>query len=266
MCKIIGQQKLLNKLNTYTDTTLPKAMLFIGDYGCGKHTIAKYVAQNFNLDYVEINENVSAEDLIDYNYRPVNTLYVIDLTKFSEKQQNQFLKFIEEPSKSVYVILTANSENIVLNTILNRCLKFYFEDYSIEELKELTKSNPLKNELIYSVCKTPGKLKNISDKSFESLFEQSYRLVACVQEMTYPQILVYKELINLKEEYNKIDFVAFFDMVEYLAYENYKSNASEANFNIYKITNQYKQLVSTKTPSKFAFLINYLTVLWKGVH
>ena len=139
--------------------------------------------------------------------------------------------------------LTANSENIVLNTILNRCLKFYFEDYTIEELKELTQSNPLQNDLIYSVCKTPGKLKNMSDKSFESLFEQSYRLVACVQEMTYPQILVYKELINLKEEYNKIDFVAFFDMVEYLAYENYKSNASEANFNIYKITNQKNGMV-----------------------
>ena len=35
---------------------------------------------------------------------------------------------------------------------------------------------------------------------------------------------------------------------------------------VIKITNQYKQLVSAKTPSKFAFLINYLTVLWKGVH
>ena len=101
MCKIIGQKKLLNQLNNYTDTTLPKTMLFIGDFGCGKHTIAKHVAQNFNLDYVEINESVSTEDLTDFNYRPVNTLYVIDLTKFSEKQQNQFLKFIEEPSKSV---------------------------------------------------------------------------------------------------------------------------------------------------------------------
>ena len=106
----------------------------------------------------------------------------------------------------------------------------------------------------------------MSDKSFESLFEQSYRLVACIKEMTFPQVLVYKELINLKEDYNKIDFVSFFDTVEYLAYENYKSNASEDNFKIYKITNQYKQMVSSKTPSKFAFLINYLTVLWKGVH
>lgn len=265
MSHIIGQTRLLNQINNYSDSTLPKAMLFIGDVGCGKHTIAKYTAQKFNLEYVEINEGVTAEELVDFNYRPINTLYVIDLSKFSEKQQNQFLKFIEEPSKSVFIILTAVSENSVLNTILNRCVKCHFEEYSVEELKELTKNNPLQNELIYTVCKTPGKIKNISDRSFESLFEQSYRLVACIKEMSYSQVLVYKDLINLKEDYNKIDFVAFFDMVEYLAYENYKSNASEANFKIYQITNQYKQAVTAKTPSKFAFLINYLTVLWKEV-
>ena len=35
----IGQRKLLEKLNKYTRETLPKTLLFLGDEGCGKHTV-----------------------------------------------------------------------------------------------------------------------------------------------------------------------------------------------------------------------------------
>ena len=39
----IGQTRLLNILNSYNVSTLPKTMLFIGDQGCGKKTFAKYL-------------------------------------------------------------------------------------------------------------------------------------------------------------------------------------------------------------------------------
>ena len=106
---IIGQQKLLSKIDSYFATMrLPKTMMFIGPSGCGKHTIAKYIAEKFELDYNEINENVTAAELDDYLHSTISTLYVIDLNKFTEKQQNQFLRWAEEPSKSVYILFIAN--------------------------------------------------------------------------------------------------------------------------------------------------------------
>ena len=49
---IIGQTKLLSKIDTYyTMNSLPKIMMFLGLTGCGKHLVAKYVAETFKLDY-----------------------------------------------------------------------------------------------------------------------------------------------------------------------------------------------------------------------
>ena len=135
---IIGQQKLLSKLDTYYNmNNLPKTQMLIGPSGCGKHTFAKHSADKFSLDYLEIKEDVSNEDLIDYLHSTINTLYVIDLSKFTEKEQNTFLKALEEPSKSAYFILLANSEAGILNTILNRCIKHTFEPYTKEQIEQL---------------------------------------------------------------------------------------------------------------------------------
>ena len=262
---IIGQNKLLSKIDTYyTMNSLPKTMMFIGSAGCGKHTIAKHVAENFNLDYVEINENVSASDLDDYLYSTIDTLYVINLSEFTEKQQNQFLKFIEEPSKSVYVILTATSEAGILNTILNRCIKYNFEQYTKEQVEQIT--NTSINDLAFKIFQTPGKLLNLTEAGFQSIIELASNLVQNISRASYANTLVISTKINYKDLYNKIDFNLFLDAVEYLAFEDYKNNRSEQSFTIYRVTNQFKQYATKTNLIKETLMLNYLTTLWEVVH
>ena len=55
---IIGQTKLLNKINKLTLNTLPHSLLFIGEYGCGKHLICNYIANKFNLELNKLDNNV----------------------------------------------------------------------------------------------------------------------------------------------------------------------------------------------------------------
>ena len=95
MLNIIGQQKLLTAINSYTIQTLPKSLLFVGPTGCGKHTFAKYIADKFMLDFIELDAGVTCADIDYFLHRTIDTMYLIDLSKFPEKQQNQFLKFIE---------------------------------------------------------------------------------------------------------------------------------------------------------------------------
>ena len=79
---IIGQTKLLSKIDMYyTMQYLPKTLMFLGPAGCGKHTIAKHIAEKFGLDFVEIEESVSAQDLEDYTHKTIDTLYLINLNK-----------------------------------------------------------------------------------------------------------------------------------------------------------------------------------------
>ena len=262
---IIGQNKLLSRIATYYSTQrLPKTLMFIGQSGCGKHTLSKYIAESFKLEYTEINENISNLELEDYLHGTVDTLYVIDLNKFTEKQQNVFLKFIEEPSKSVYTVLLATSEAGILNTILNRCIKYTFEPYTKEEVEQITGSKV--NDTAYNIFKTPGKLLNMTDASFNDIIDLANKLVKNINKASYANSLVISTKINYKDLYNKIDFNLFLDAVEYLAFEDYKTTTAEQSFTVYIITNQFKQLATKTNLIKETLMLNYLTTLWEATH
>lgn len=262
---IVGQTKLLSKIDTYyTMNSLPKTLMFLGPSGCGKHLVAKYVAETFKFDYVEINENVSASDLEDYLYSTLDTLYVIDLNKFTEKQHNTFLKFIEEPSKSVYVILTATSEAGVLPTILNRCIKHNFEPYTKEQIEQIT--NTSVNDLAFKIFQTPGKLLNLTDTGFSEIIDLAGKTVMNIGKAEYANALVIATKINYKDLYNKIDFDLFLDAVEYLALEDYKNTTNEQSFAVFKITNLFKQYATQQRLIKETLMLNYITTLWEALH
>ena len=64
---IIGQNKLLSIIDSYyAKQNLPKTLLFLGPAGCGKHTLAKYITEKFNLDLVELDDSITAENIEDY--------------------------------------------------------------------------------------------------------------------------------------------------------------------------------------------------------
>ena len=260
---IIGQQKLLSAINSYTMQTLPKSLMLIGPSGCGKHTVAKYVAEKFQLDFIEIDDAVTAADLDEFTHRTLNTLYLIDLNKFSEKQQNQFLKFVEEPSKSVYVVLVTNSEVSVINTLMNRCVKYTFEPYTIKQVEAI--KNTTINSKAFDIFKTPGKLLNLTDDSFCTTMDLANSIVSNIASVPYPVVLATATKINYKDLYNKVDFNLFFDTIEYIAFEDFKNNNIKTSFTIFKITTEFKQLAAKQTLIKEMLMINYLTNLWEAV-
>jgi replication-associated recombination protein RarA len=264
MSYIVGQSKLLQIINNYTFQTLPKALLFLGPSGSGKHTIAKYIQERFNLNFIEIDEKVNADILSDYIYSTINTLYLINLNNFTEKQQNQFLKFIEEPSNSVFIVLIADSEAGILPTILNRCIKYHLEEYTQTEIEKIIKSKV--NPLAFKIFKTPGKLMNLSNEGFKNVLELAEKVIHKLSQASYANTLFITTKINYKDLYNKIDFDLFFDAVEYLSLEDFKNNNNRQSLDIFKITNQFKQLSSKQNLIKETLMLNYLTTLWEATH
>ena len=103
---IIGQKKLITKLDSFNLDTFPHSTLFIGEKGSGKHTIINYISENIiNLPIVDISETISY-DYIDLIYRNPNPfIYLVDINKMTEKEQNILLKFVEEPLKNAYIML-----------------------------------------------------------------------------------------------------------------------------------------------------------------
>lgn len=264
MSEFIGQLKLLDKINNYSIQTLPKTLLFLGPRGCGKRQIVNYVKNKFGLDLVEIDDKVDTDTLSEFSHKTIKTLYLIDLDKFTEKQQNQFLKFIEEPSDTVYILLVAESEIGILSTILNRCIKHHFEPYTIEQLKQIIKNDI--DPRAFEIFKTPGKLQNLTTADFINILELAEKIVYKVQQATFANTMSINTKLNYKDLYNKIDPELLLDTVEYIAFEDFKNNKNDLSFTIFKVTNQFKQHLTQKNLIKETLILNYLTTLWEATH
>ena len=259
---IIGQEKLLNKLNNYSINTLPHVMLFVGPKGCGKQLMANYVAEKFDLDLVIIDDTISSEDISTFNYKTIKTLYLIDLNNFTEKQQNIFLKALEDVSSTAYFILIANSEAGILNTILNRCIKHTFEPYTKEQIEQIT--NTSVNDLAFKIFQTPGKLLNLTEESFNNLLTEADKIVRNTSAQQYAASLVAATKVNYKDLYNKLDFDLFLDAIECLALEDFK-NGNQKSLIVFKVTNQFKQYATQQRLIKEILMFNYLTTLWEAL-
>ena len=263
MNAVIGQEKLVKALEGYTLETAPKTILFLGQSGCGKSWIANAFAKQLDLEVVVVQPDSTAEKLIEYYQCPINKMYLIDLKDIVEKDQNKFLKFIEEPSKTMNIILMAESTVGILPTILNRCVKYVFEPYTPEQLKQFDWAVNCSEEIAYEICKTPGQLLELSADNLDQALGLCRAIVSSVDKANYANTLSIITKINLKDDAKKIDFKLFFDLMTYAAFDDYKKNNNELSFKIYLYTIRQQAKALNINAAKEAFLLNYLDNIWR---
>ena len=225
---MIGQEKLLNTISKYTLATMPKTLLFIGDSGCGKHTLAKIIADQLSVNLEEITTETTPSELINFQLRTIPYLYLINLTTITEKQQNQFLKFVEEPNSNVYIILIAENEFSILPTILSRCIKFKFEEYSAEQLKQLNFDFGEDTDLVFSICNTPGQLLNTDFTKIKAMQKLCNAIFENILKAPYPNIMSISTKFNYKEDYNKFEPILFIKLFTTMAYNKYIENPQDS--------------------------------------
>lgn len=263
MNAVIGQEKLVKALEGYTLETAPKTILFLGQSGCGKSWIANAFAKQLDLEVVVVQPDSTVEKLIEYYQCPINKMYLIDLKETTEKDQNKFLKFIEEPSKTMNIILMAESTVGILPTILNRCIKYVFEPYTPEQLKQFDWAVNCSEEIAYEICKTPGQLLELSADNLDQALGLCRAIVSSVGKANYANTLSIVTKINLKDDAKKIDFKLFFDLMTYAAFDDYKKNNNELSFKIYLYTIRQQAKALNINVAKEAFLLNYLDNIWR---
>ena len=263
MNAVIGQEKLVKALEGYTLETAPKTILFLGQSGCGKSWIANAFAKQLDLEVVVVQPDSTAEKLIEYYQCPINKMYLIDLKDIVEKDQNKFLKFIEEPSKTMNIILMAESTVGILPTILNRCVKYVFEPYTPEQLKQFDWAVNCSEEIAYEICKTPGQLLELSADNLDQALGLCKAIISSVDKANYANTLSIVTKINLKDDAKKIDFKLFFDLMIYAAFDDYKKNNNELSFKIYLYTIRQQAKALNINVAKEAFLLNYLDNIWR---
>jgi tRNA A37 threonylcarbamoyladenosine biosynthesis protein TsaE len=271
MINVVGQKKLVALFSEYTVATMPSTILLLGEKGSGKSYLTQRLAKHLNLELVKLSSQTSAEELIEFAQSPVLKLYQLDLSEISDKAQNKFLKFIEEPSATVKIILEAESEVGILYTILNRCHKLSLEPYSVEELQSFAWTPRSIDPIAYQFYNTPGKLNTLSNPNiFTDLQEFCNQILLYFpsgKDSDYGNAMTAcTKICTKKEDTYKFDFEVFFDLFAYIAFENYKLTTNKFSLDAYLYTVKYKQMMLNKAVAKEAAILNFLNTLWKVAH
>ena len=260
---MIGQTKLHNELKSYNIDTLPSTILFLGEKGCGKHTLAKELSNKFNLDLIEISNNISLEYIQEIYTKALPAFYLINVDIITERQQNMILKFIEEPIKGSFIILLSSSKASLLNTIINRCVIFTFSPYSKLELEHFI-DNKMDIADILNICNTPGQILSTNIKIITDLKSLCKKIIFMLSKANYSNTLSIAQKINFKDEFDKFDINMFFNALSTELLNAYIQTTNEYYIKMYKITlNEKKKLLDSRL-NKEMLMEYFLTLLWEN--
>lgn len=267
MNALVGQNALLHIINSYDLDTMPHALLFVGEPGCGKHTFSKYLAARLGIESVTVPMNCAEDDLMTFSQCTATKLYIIDLNESQEKIQNKFLKFIEEPTDAVYVALLANSEMQVLPTIRSRCTILRFTQYSYDELKQVVADfNPNFSSLDYKICKTPGAALSLDSLQVPKLKAFCEAIVLMKQPVRLGTLLGNYTKINCFENYDQYNFDAFFNMLAYVALNKLYSSSDVKSAKLLDLISVYmKKYYVAPSVNKSDFLLSFFSTMYLEV-
>lgn len=139
---MIGQSRILNWIDDNIDT-LPHFLVFIGDKGSGKRTLAKYVAEKLNAAYSEIGIKVDdVREVVDTSsVSATKVVYCFaDADTMKPQAKNAMLKVTEEAPDNAYFILTVVNEGTLLDTIKSRAFVYKLDVYTPDEIEQYAKS------------------------------------------------------------------------------------------------------------------------------
>ena len=225
---ILFQDNILKLIDSFTIDTLPHSILIKGDVGSGKHMIASYISEKFNLEYVNITNNINLDTINDIYLSNQLTAYVIEVDNLSIKEQNTILKLLEEPSITAFLLLLS-SNNMILTTVENRCYKIKLNTYTKDQLSKFIFDNV---DLILSIAKTPGQALDLQGEDIAGMYELANKIFQHIRTSNFSNVLSISNKFKFDEKTKNGFSVDNFSLV-------LLSVAQTLDPTVYSITNQY---------------------------
>lgn len=249
---IVGQEKISNLINTAQLDTFPRTLMLVGPIGSGKHLICNTIANKFGLTTFDITETLSQESIEEIYERVQPYLYLIRINDISIKEENAILKFLEEPLKNSYIILLAETDLGILQTILNRCQIWYLQQYTKSFLQSFLPEGA--NPSILDVATTPGQVTLLSQYNFEEMVELADKIIDKIHMASIPNTLTLSNRLAFKNEKDKFNVKLFIDILMYRIMLRWKTILDIRYVEAYSLTNTlYKNMYIKNADQKLLF-------------
>ncbi len=173
---LVGNEKLCTTVQNFIkEKRIPHAIIIEGDYGSGRHTLAKHIAKsivcslenapccecgNCHLADIDSHPDITTISLVDGKkyitvgqirqlrdeafikpHQAQKRVFIIDpADSLKTESQNALLKILEEPPQTVMFILIAESKSSLLETIISRCVTITLNVPNYEKAYEYLKN------------------------------------------------------------------------------------------------------------------------------
>ena len=260
---MIGQDKLLNRLKSYSLFEFPHSILLIGEEGCGKHTVVDEISKYFDFELMDITDMISLDTIIEINQRLVPTVYLINMNSLTDREQNIILKFLEEPSPYAYIMLISEGTHNLLGTIVNRCILFEFEPYTKEQLSTFYKGEHL--DSVLKICSTPGQVLSINGNKLEDMLK-GCNDIKNILKVSYYESRLITNSINLNNEYDKYDLKVFLRALLNSLYSSYLETRDDTDYKLYLLVDSEVRKLRDSRLNREKFLLSLITKMWRIVN
>lgn len=137
--ELTNQTSALSSLEQYAKADR-HTILISGVKGCGKTYIAQQYAKLLKTnDFYIVNPKIEEiREIMDSAYMQAHKVVVCieNLETGVVGVSNAILKFIEEPSENLYIVVTCRNPKMILDTIHSRCASIHLSHISSEDLRE----------------------------------------------------------------------------------------------------------------------------------
>lgn len=145
---VSGQKSLVQTIERIVQNGKPLSLLLFGPPGCGKTTLARLYAENFQLPFVALSAvfNSTSElkkilkegqDIPLFNRQTL--IFVDEIHRFNRAQQDIFLPFLEDGSLVLIGATTENPSFVLNNALLSRLRVLKLESLDPDSLEEIIK-------------------------------------------------------------------------------------------------------------------------------
>ena len=259
---MVGQEKLISKIDKLNLDNFPQTLLLLGERGCGKHTLCNYIASHLGIESFIIDSKVD-ENVNSYIIeKPYPTLYIVEIENMNLKVQNSLLKTIEEPPIGTYFIILCENINKVIPTILNRCKQWYFQTYSRETLETFITNQNIDKSLILNIASTPGQIIEFQDLPIQGMLELANNIINRINVSSPSNVLTISDRIAFKNEKEKFDLKTFLKVFKYALLNKIKEDTDRKYPNMYSLLLKL-EVELNNTISQQKIFEGFLMNLWE---
>lgn len=261
---MLGQDKLIKRIDSLNLDTFPQSLLLLGDKGCGKHSLTNYIEAHLGIELKRLDSKLSDEIIENILGVPYPVVYTIELDNMLPKYQNTLLKLIEEPPIGKYFILISNDSLNILPTVKNRCKIWEFEKYSKDTLSKFIRNNQ-DNDLILNIAFTPGQILEYQDHPLKDISNLVSNILDRISITSLPNLLTITDRLTFKDERNKFNLGIF---LKILKYQLFLRSVKSSNINVYNSMNfelnSFNEKLKLKNIDTQKAFENFLINFWEA--